>query len=332
MIPNEFEYHSPSTLDEAIKLLAEYDEAKLIAGGHSLLPMMKLRFAEPTHLIDINGIEELRGIREENGLIKIGAMMAENELIASSVITEKCPLISEDNIMKHNLISSAIMLVVIFTSSIVNMTQAETIGKKQDNIHLSSTSSDLSKSFTKVAPSTCKVDSIYVDTLANQSRNVEIDKTFPASLEYFNNDVKGKYNSMRDKVISYVKTEVVMSLFNFNVNGFAPENIAAYASKATKPFLPFKFANGVRIIDVKHKDGTIVFKAEIPMHKNHNHALLLIKAAIASATTTICNDSTLVENLLEREVVIQYDYYDSNGVFMCSFNIKDGHSKQIYPS
>ena len=95
MIPNEFEYHSPSTLDEAIKLLAEYDEAKLIAGGHSLLPMMKLRFAEPTHLIDINGIEELRGIREENGLIKIGAMMTENELIASSVITEKCPLISD---------------------------------------------------------------------------------------------------------------------------------------------------------------------------------------------------------------------------------------------
>jgi carbon-monoxide dehydrogenase medium subunit len=95
MIPNGFEYHSPSSLDEAIKLLAENEDSKIIAGGHSLLPMMKLRFSEPAHLIDMKRIEELRGIREQNDLIKIGAMTTENNLIASPIIRKKCALISD---------------------------------------------------------------------------------------------------------------------------------------------------------------------------------------------------------------------------------------------
>ncbi len=96
MIPNEFEYHAPASVDEAVKLLSEYpDEAKLLAGGHSLLPMMKLRFAEPTHLIDINGIDELRGIREEGDTVVIGAMTTENAIIASPVLAAKCPLLPE---------------------------------------------------------------------------------------------------------------------------------------------------------------------------------------------------------------------------------------------
>ncbi len=234
--------------------------------------------------------------------------------------------------MNHNLINPIIILSAIFAFSMVNVAQAKTAGEQQNNLHSLSTSGDLSKPLTNSVPSICRVDSVYVDTLANQSAKVKVDKNFPASLEYFNDKVKGAYNSMRDKVISNVKTEVITSLFNLTVNGFAPENIAAYVSKATKPFLPFKFANGVKIIDVTHKNGTIIYKAEIPMHENHNHALLLTKAGIASATNTVCNDSTLVEDLLEREIVIQYDYYDSNGVFMCSFNIKDGHSKRINSS
>ncbi|HEB27496.1 MAG TPA: xanthine dehydrogenase family protein subunit M, partial [Porticoccus sp.] len=95
MIPGHFEHHAPSTVDEAIKLLSEKEDAKILAGGHSLLPMMKLRFAEPMHLIDINGVSELKGIREEGGKIYIGAMTTENELIASELLNQKCPLVPE---------------------------------------------------------------------------------------------------------------------------------------------------------------------------------------------------------------------------------------------
>lgn len=96
MIPGTFEYHAPTSLADAVSLLGQYgDEAKIIAGGHSILPMMKLRFAEPAHLIDINGIDELRGVREEGGQIYIGSMTTESQVISSDVLNAKCPLIVE---------------------------------------------------------------------------------------------------------------------------------------------------------------------------------------------------------------------------------------------
>jgi len=96
MIPPSFEYHAPGSVDDAIALLSQYgDEAKILAGGHSLLPMMKLRFAEPEHLVDINNIDSLKGIREDDGEIVIGSMTSENDLIASSLLQEKCPLLPE---------------------------------------------------------------------------------------------------------------------------------------------------------------------------------------------------------------------------------------------
>jgi len=96
MIPPRFEYHAPKSIGEAIKLLTDLgDSAKLLAGGHSLLPMMKLRFAAPEHLIDINRIPELRGVREENGQVIIGAMTVENEVINSPIIQAKLPLLSD---------------------------------------------------------------------------------------------------------------------------------------------------------------------------------------------------------------------------------------------
>jgi carbon-monoxide dehydrogenase medium subunit len=96
MIPNAFEYHAPATLAEAIDLLAQYpDDAKLLAGGHSLLPMMKLRFAEPAHLVDINGIDSLRGISRDGDQIVIGAMTTEKQLIDSELLSEHCPLLPE---------------------------------------------------------------------------------------------------------------------------------------------------------------------------------------------------------------------------------------------
>ncbi len=96
MIPPSFEYHRPATVAEAVALLGKLgDDAKLLAGGHSLLPMMKLRFAEPANLIDLNRIPELRGIREEGGKVVIGAMTTENELIASPLLQQKVPLLVE---------------------------------------------------------------------------------------------------------------------------------------------------------------------------------------------------------------------------------------------
>jgi carbon-monoxide dehydrogenase medium subunit len=96
MIPREFDYHAPRTLPDALGLLAKFgDEAKLLAGGHSLLPMMKMRFAQPAHLIDLGKIAELKGLREEGGVLRIGAMTTENELIWSKLLQDKCPLLVE---------------------------------------------------------------------------------------------------------------------------------------------------------------------------------------------------------------------------------------------
>lgn len=96
MIPRPFEYHAPTAVAEVIALLGQYgDEAKLLAGGHSLLPMMKLRFAGPGHLIDLRKVEELKGIALVGGEIHIGAMTTENELIFSKLLAEHLPLLAE---------------------------------------------------------------------------------------------------------------------------------------------------------------------------------------------------------------------------------------------
>jgi aerobic carbon-monoxide dehydrogenase medium subunit len=96
VIPPSFEYYAPRSIGEALSLLAKLGgESRLLAGGHSLLPMMKLRFAQPGHLIDLNRVPELRGIREEGAELIIGAMTTEAELIGSSLIRNKVPLLAE---------------------------------------------------------------------------------------------------------------------------------------------------------------------------------------------------------------------------------------------
>jgi carbon-monoxide dehydrogenase medium subunit len=96
MIPPAFDYHAPRSVADAIQLLGQLGpDAKLLAGGHSLLPMMKLRFAQPTHLIDLNRIPALRGIREEGATIVIGAMTSESDLIASKLLQAKLPLLPD---------------------------------------------------------------------------------------------------------------------------------------------------------------------------------------------------------------------------------------------
>ncbi len=93
MIPSGFDYHKATSIANAIAILQDNEDAKLIAGGHSLLPMMKLRFSEAPCLVDINGIEELKGIRIDGDTITIGAMTTENELIRSDILQQYCPLL-----------------------------------------------------------------------------------------------------------------------------------------------------------------------------------------------------------------------------------------------
>ncbi len=96
MIPGSFDYHKPESLEDAVRLLNELgDDAKVLAGGHSLIPLMKLRLAEPTHLVDINGLEDLDYIKEEGGYLKIGAMVTEAQLEESDLIAEKYPILKD---------------------------------------------------------------------------------------------------------------------------------------------------------------------------------------------------------------------------------------------
>ncbi len=96
MTPGTFEYHRPASVAEAVGLLAQHGEAaRVLAGGHSLVPMMKLRLADPEHLIDINGIDEIKGITRSNGEIRIGAGTTQAEADASDVLASACPIIKD---------------------------------------------------------------------------------------------------------------------------------------------------------------------------------------------------------------------------------------------
>src|ERR1700724_391888 len=95
MIPAQFDYISAKSLDEAVDLLAKYkDDAKLLAGGHSLLPAMKLRLAQPKHLVDLRKISGLAGIKEEGGTLVIGAMTTHFQVESSPVVKSKCPVLA----------------------------------------------------------------------------------------------------------------------------------------------------------------------------------------------------------------------------------------------
>ena len=96
MVPANFDYHRPKTLPEAMALLGQYgDEARAVAGGHSLIPMMKLRLAQPAHLVDLRAIAELKGISVEGDSIVIGATTTQAELLASQQLTTALPILRE---------------------------------------------------------------------------------------------------------------------------------------------------------------------------------------------------------------------------------------------
>ncbi len=96
MFPASFEYHRAGTVPEALDLLARFgDDAKVLAGGHSLLPVMKLRFASPAHLVDITRIPGLSGITDDGTAIRIGAATRHADVAASSLVRSKVPMLAE---------------------------------------------------------------------------------------------------------------------------------------------------------------------------------------------------------------------------------------------
>jgi CO/xanthine dehydrogenase FAD-binding subunit len=94
--PPPFDYHAPATVDEALGLLAEHgDAAKPLAGGQSLVPLLNFRLARPDHLVDLNGLRGLVGIRRVAGALRIGAMTRHADLEASQIVREHWPLLTE---------------------------------------------------------------------------------------------------------------------------------------------------------------------------------------------------------------------------------------------
>lgn len=95
MKPSEFQYHAPTTVDEAAQLLGTLDDARVLAGGQSLMPMMNFRYLMTSHLIDLNGVEALTRIEERNGRLHIGAMARQRDIELSPLVTKRAPLIRE---------------------------------------------------------------------------------------------------------------------------------------------------------------------------------------------------------------------------------------------
>src|SRR5215472_2686522 len=96
MIPAAFDYKRASSVDEASQLLKQNTDAKLLAGGHSLIPLMRLRLAEPSLLVDINGLEgELGYIRRDNGNLRVGALTRHYQIQHSNEVHRSLPLLAE---------------------------------------------------------------------------------------------------------------------------------------------------------------------------------------------------------------------------------------------
>lgn len=96
MIPQPFEYYAPKTVSEAVRLVGQFGaDGKILAGGHSLVPMMKLRLASPKYLIDLGRVSELSYIREDGNKIQIGALTTHFKIESSELLKAKCPLLPE---------------------------------------------------------------------------------------------------------------------------------------------------------------------------------------------------------------------------------------------
>jgi len=157
-------------------------------------------------------------------------------------------------------------------------------------------------------------DAVIAEANLNQSTN-------KVSLKYLNNLVQSDLKKMSSSVFRHVTLSVASSLLSFNSNSLSPESIASYIADGTQAFLPFIYANGVMITEVSSKGRTIIYRTEMPVTKNNTQAAALAAAGREIAVTSICDDMDKINDLLEQEIIIQYDYYDSTGAFYSSFTI-----------
>src|ERR1700691_3839527 len=95
MKPPPFSYHDPRTAADAVALLSSLDNAKLLAGGQSLMPMLNMRYVLPDHVIDLNRVDGLSYIRERDGGLEIGAMTRQRDIEFSDPVRQRCPLMHE---------------------------------------------------------------------------------------------------------------------------------------------------------------------------------------------------------------------------------------------
>ncbi len=95
MKPPPFSYHTPTTVDEAVEMLSGLENAKVLAGGQSLMPMLNMRYAQPDHVVDLNGVDGLAGIAERDGALEIGAMTRQREVEFSEDVARLCPILIE---------------------------------------------------------------------------------------------------------------------------------------------------------------------------------------------------------------------------------------------
>jgi len=168
----------------------------------------------------------------------------------------------------------------------------------------------------------CKVDAVgYIAKISGKIPLSKVKDDSSVSLEYLNLTVKNDYIKMTDAVSQHVAVNVAMSLFSFDSGSLSAENIVSHISMGIQPFLPFSFANGVEITSAKAKGSTIVYRTKIPISKTHQQAESLALAGRVSTVASVCSDAAMVDDLLKRHIVIQYDYFDSKGNFMSSFTI-----------
>ncbi len=106
MKPPPFCYHDPRSISDAVELLGRLDNAKLLAGGQSLMPMLNMRFVQPDHVIDLNRVEGLSYIREIDGALEIGGMTRQRDLEFSEVVRRRCPLMATPAIEPNELVTA----------------------------------------------------------------------------------------------------------------------------------------------------------------------------------------------------------------------------------
>ncbi|HLQ61860.1 MAG TPA: FAD binding domain-containing protein [Candidatus Acidoferrales bacterium] len=95
MKPPPFEYHAPATVAEAVELLASLEDAKVLAGGQSLIPLLNFRLARPAHLVDINRLQDAPGVYERDGGLAVGCLVRQSEAERHPLLRERCPLLPE---------------------------------------------------------------------------------------------------------------------------------------------------------------------------------------------------------------------------------------------